>query len=412
MKRKSENKQKRTLDLISLFLSNYQGKSRFAEAYRTLRTNVDLSFMEKDMKCLLVTSAGEAEGKTLTVANYSYNLAESGRSVLMVDADLRKPSLSKLMVNPEAMGVTGLLSRVLGAPVTEGMLGKQSVSDLIRLLQFQKKTGMLNLSSQKDNKAIVLYFLSGELVDCVWENCPEERSLPNHLVQLGLISSQQSKQAKQRALETGQNLPMVLVNAGILAKKQLRGPLKNQLAQTLRMALAMGEGQFLFKSTHEFRAEPKALFAIDLKNIYLRLVSDEESLPFINGGIISSILKTPQPGLFLLPSGVLPPNPSELLGSARMLFLLSRFKDLFDVVILDSPPILPASDALTLAPHVDGVLFVVKAGGVNRDLVKKAVDQLAHAKANLVGVVLNQVDVHREGYYKYYEKYYSSYYGS
>ena len=54
---------------------------------------------------------------------------------------------------------------------------------------------------------------------------------------------------------------------------------------------------------------------------------------------------------------------------------------------------------------------MVKSGQVNRELIKKAVDQIRLAQANLVGVVLNQVDVKREGYYKYYHKYYSQYYG-
>ncbi|WP_051327070.1 DUF4388 domain-containing protein [Desulfatibacillum aliphaticivorans] len=412
MKPKKLSTKKRTKDLISLFLANYKGKSRFAESYRTLRTNIDLSFLESELKCLLVTSAGEAEGKTLTVANYAFNLAEAGRSVLMVDADLRKPSLSKLLVNNEVIGLTGLLSRVMGTPVTEGGLGKISVGDLIRLLQQQRRTGRLQLSSQTENKLINMDFLAGDMVDCTWVNCPEERSLASHLVQLGLITSQQAQQALKRAKDTGQKLPMVLVNAGLLKKKQVRGPLKNQLAQNLRLALDMNDGKYEFKPATDMKAESKTVFAINLAEIYERAAADEEPLPYINAGIKAAMLKTPQPGLFLLPSGVLPPNPSELLGSKRMLFLLSRFKDLFDVVILDSPPILPASDALTLAPHVDGVVFVVKAGGVNRDLVRKAVDQLKNARANVVGAVLNQVDVHREGYYKYYEKYYSSYYGT
>ena len=309
MKHKPEKQKVRTRNLISLFLANYHGKSRFAEAYRTLRTNVDLSFMEKDMKSLLITSAGEAEGKTLTVANYAYNLAEAGRTVLMVDADLRKPSLSTLLVNKDAIGLTGLLSKVLGSQVTEGSIGRQSVSDLIRLLQFQKKTGLLHLVSDVDNKVIDLYLLHGELVDCSWVNCPEERSLASHLVQLGFITSIQSQQACKRAKETGQKLPLVLVNAGVLKKKQVRGPLKNQLSQALRLALGITEGEYFFKATPDFKAEPKAVFAIDLHEMYLRVVSDEESLPFINSGIKSAMLKTPQPGLFLLPSGVLPPNP-------------------------------------------------------------------------------------------------------
>ncbi|MBW2646353.1 MAG: CpsD/CapB family tyrosine-protein kinase, partial [Deltaproteobacteria bacterium] len=127
--------------------------------------------------------------------------------------------------------------------------------------------------------------------------------------------------------------------------------------------------------------------------------------------INSAILKTGAPNLFLLPSGDLPPNPSELLGSKRMSFLLSNLKKRFDVLIIDSAPILPASDALVLAPEADGVLLMVKAGLINREMVKKAVEQLRVARAHLLGVALNYVDIKREGYYKYYHKYYSQYHG-
>jgi len=86
-------------------------------------------------------------------------------------------------------------------------------------------------------------------------------------------------------------------------------------------------------------------------------------------------------------------------------------KKRFDTIIIDSPPILPASDAILLAPRTDGVVLVVKSGMMNREMVKRAVEQLRLSKANLLGVVLNAVDTKREGYYKYYHKYYSKYYG-
>ncbi|MBW2646379.1 MAG: hypothetical protein JRE23_09420 [Deltaproteobacteria bacterium] len=94
-----------------------------------------------------------------------------------------------------------------------------------------------------------------------------------------------------------------------------------------------------------------------------------------------------------------------------MYFLLSNLKKRFNTLIIDSPPILPASDALLLGPQADGVILVVKSGVMNREMVKKAVEQLRVSHANLLGVVLNAVDTKREGYYKYYHKYYSQYYG-
>jgi len=94
-----------------------------------------------------------------------------------------------------------------------------------------------------------------------------------------------------------------------------------------------------------------------------------------------------------------------------MSFLLSYLNRRFDRIILDSPPILPASDALLLAPQTDGVVLMVKAGLVNRNMVQKAIEQLRVAQANVIGAVLNQVDVKGYGYYKDYYKYYADYYG-
>ena len=78
--------------------------------------------------------------------------------------------------------------------------------------------------------------------------------------------------------------------------------------------------------------------------------------------------------------------------------------------MIDAPPLVPASDALLVAPHSDGVLLVVKPGGANRDLVIKTVGQLRMAQINIFGVALNQVNISKAGYYKYYFKNYAKYY--
>ncbi|EKD38669.1 MAG: chromosome partitioning ATPase, partial [uncultured bacterium] len=110
--------------------------------------------------------------------------------------------------------------------------------------------------------------------------------------------------------------------------------------------------------------------------------------------------------LYLLPSGSITPNPSELLGSARMGYLLEILKNKFDMVILDSSPVAPTSDALLLAPQVDGVVVVIKAGGTARTLVRETVQQLEKTKANILGVLLNKsemTDTYRN-YYSYAHK--------
>ncbi|HEY9450002.1 MAG TPA: CpsD/CapB family tyrosine-protein kinase, partial [Gemmatimonadaceae bacterium] len=112
-------------------------------------------------------------------------------------------------------------------------------------------------------------------------------------------------------------------------------------------------------------------------------------------------------GLSLITAGALPPDPSELVGSARMRTILARFAESFDVIVIDSPPVLPVADAAILATLADGALLVVRAGSTNRKAAQLAVQQLEDVDARVLGVVLNdpkaQVPLYDQyGYASYY----------
>lgn len=102
--------------------------------------------------------------------------------------------------------------------------------------------------------------------------------------------------------------------------------------------------------------------------------------------------------LFLIASGTLPPNPSELLGSDRMREVLEELRGRFDVVIIDTPPVLVAPDASVLAAGVDAVVLVVRAGVTDRAAAVDAVQQLRTVGANVVGAVLNDPAAKLRGY--------------
>ena len=103
-------------------------------------------------------------------------------------------------------------------------------------------------------------------------------------------------------------------------------------------------------------------------------------------------------GLFVIPCGPIPPNPSELLGSAKMVDLLEKAAAAFDVVLLDAPPVIAVTDAAVLTPMVDSALLVLKAGDSRIDTAREARDRLVRAGARSVGVVLNQAGILRDGY--------------
>lgn len=390
-------------------MDNYPAKSRYAEAYRTLRTNIHFSFMEKDFQTLLITSAGEGEGKTSTVANLAYTMAQAGKSVLMIDADMRKPLLSRLIPSYASQGLSGLLSDVFGADVRDGSLDEYGIHDLLKLLSLKKSTGLLYLSDGKEK--IELFFLHGEIMDLNWPTRPDEKKLSAVLLKNNLITREHAKLAIDRQKDTGYKLGFILVSMGLLSRDDLTIYLTIHMIEGLQIALQFKKGTFSFKKLPESDFKQASFKPVDFYQLYRQVVNGEEELSYLQKKIDSAILKTDVANLFLLPAGKTPPNPSELLGSKRMSFLISNLKKRFDALIIDSSPILPASDALLLVPQTDGVVMVVKAGLINRELVKKTVDQLRLSQANLLGVALNSVDIKREGYYKNYHKYYSKYYG-
>jgi capsular exopolysaccharide synthesis family protein len=105
------------------------------------------------------------------------------------------------------------------------------------------------------------------------------------------------------------------------------------------------------------------------------------------------------PNLHLLPSGPLPPNPAELLGSKRMQELLESLKQKADIVVIDSPPVTVISDAVVLATRVDGVLIVFRSGKTRWENARNALNALKQVHARVLGVVLNGTGSRTQDYY-------------
>ncbi|MCI0645025.1 MAG: polysaccharide biosynthesis tyrosine autokinase [Chloroflexi bacterium] len=121
------------------------------------------------------------------------------------------------------------------------------------------------------------------------------------------------------------------------------------------------------------------------------------------------IQPTSVPGLHVLTSGPIPPNPSELLGSAKMKASLATLAEHYDYVIIDSPPALAVTDAVVLSTQVDSVLLISDANRTRQAHLKQLIDQLREVNAHVIGVVLNRLSPRGDGYYYYYY-YRNSYY--
>ena len=112
-------------------------------------------------------------------------------------------------------------------------------------------------------------------------------------------------------------------------------------------------------------------------------------------------LLQPVPGddnLWLLGSGQMPPNPAELLNGRRIQEAFKTLRGLFDLVLIDSPPVLPVTDAVVLAKDADATLLVVAAGQTSRGDLQRAAEKLAQVNARVVGLVLNETSRQASGY--------------
>lgn len=209
-------------------------KSSVAEAYRTLRTNLQFLQGDKQVKTVVITSTESGEGKSTTCANTAVALAQGGYKVLILDCDLRRPMIHKLFSLPNDKGLTNFL------------VGDVNLNEIIKHIDIE--------------------------------------------------------------------------------------------------------------------------------------------------------------GLHIITSGVIPPNPSEILNSKKMSEYLEKFKGVYDYIIMDTPPVGLVTDAQILAGKTDGVILIASCKQVEKKSLVKAKGLLEQVGANILGVVLNKSDREFAGYGKYYKK--------
>ncbi len=149
----------------------------------------------------------------------------------------------------------------------------------------------------------------------------------------------------------------------------------------------------------------------DLRKPRMHNVFDDQRFPgftdfFFGQASFEEVLrKSDLSYLYYITAGTIPPNPSEILGSVQMEKFLARLKNEFDIVILDSPPVIAVTDSEILSSLVDATLLVVSAEQTEGELMEKAAELLAHQHGSFLGTVLNNFS-YRSGYGSYYKYYY------
>jgi len=183
----------------------------------------------------------------------------------------------------------------------------------------------------------------------------------------------------------------------VLVASALPGEGKTFVAVNLALVLARQHGRRVL------------LIDSDLRRPRLHEVLGAAAAPGLSDYLSASapesaaVQKTPLQDLYFMPAGALASNPSELIGTGRMATLIRELTPLFDWIIVDTPPVIPVSDATLMAEACDGVILVLKAGSTPYDIAQKARDEFRSAP--VVGVVLNRTGKgHSYGVY-YYELY-------
>ncbi len=158
---------------------------------------------------------------------------------------------------------------------------------------------------------------------------------------------------------------------------------KSIVISNLAVVLAQGGNRTLLVDCDLRRPALHEIFGLDNSAGLTTMMLDES----VMGN--PPLQETEIENLQLLPSGPLPPNPADLLGSRRMDAVITRLKGSADIVLLDAPPVMAVTDAAVLGSKVDGFLLVVSAGATRREHAERAKQMLEKVKVRIVGAVLD-----------------------
>jgi len=159
---------------------------------------------------------------------------------------------------------------------------------------------------------------------------------------------------------------------------------KSQVLANLAVTMAQGERRTILVDADLRRPGLHDIFGVANDRGLTTMILEERALddpPLLDVGVEN---------LLLVPSGPLPPNPADVLGSSKMEQVIETFKERADVILFDAPPVVAVTDAAVLGTKVDGVLLVVAAGRTRREHAERAKDLLERVNVRIIGAVLNE----------------------
>ncbi|MEQ1832240.1 MAG: DUF4388 domain-containing protein [Candidatus Eisenbacteria bacterium] len=394
------------------------GQNRTAGAlessyFETLAATV-AEHVQRGVKTLVVTSSGPGEGKSTVTAGLARALARSGRmSVVVVDTDRYRPTMHTHFDLDHKRGLGELLKELYHLDIGRETPDQFGIGDWLEILQAQSRSGELLVADGAEEFRLILH--KGHLRSIQMPTHVDDMRLGRLLMRDKRITEDQCDSALAVQRTSRRALGEVLLGLGYVNREDLGAVLTSQIRESLRRLLALRRPECRFTesadawlpATSGQSAEaPDAPMNDLLGERVLDRLADYLKRPFLTNQIPSFLQDTGQPNLKVLTCGSGTYNLLEEESFRPFTNLLDRLGRVFDVVLIDTPPVAHASPAEALASIADGTLLVVKADGYDIQIVQQAKAQLERARAQFLGVVLNQLDVrHADPMLYYYGAY-------
>ncbi len=361
-----------------------------------------LPFLQKGVSKIIITSSGPGEGKSTVTANLGRALARSGRlSVLLVDTDPYKPALHKRFGVENRRGLGNLLSEIYGIDLARENPNQFGIGDWVELLRAQSRTGTLLIRQANDEFQIV--FHRGRITSLSGGSRDETGRIGQLLVQDGRITNEQRDVALKVQKEGQRRIGEVLRGLGYVGNADLDAALETQLRDCLHRIVTLQRPTYHFAETAQaYLPNPAAWQGDDDGSSIDTFINGRfgEYLkhPFLSSQIPSYLTDTGMDNLKILTTGTVTFD----LADRPFAILAERLSRSYDVILMDCAPVAVTSPTGALTSVAHGVLLVVKAEGYDLRIVQQAKEQLTRSGANLLGVVLNQVDIRHDETLSYY----------
>jgi Mrp family chromosome partitioning ATPase len=357
---------------------------------------------------LLITSSGAGEGKTTITAGLGRALARSGQiSVVLVDSDQLRPTLHTLFGLENQRGLGELLDEIYRFDPSKEDPHQFGLGDWLELLAVEGRSGRLTVI--QDDQIFGIMLQKGAVVSIVQEHAPDAQRLGQLLSSHGQLALDRLEIALRTQREVQRPLGDVLLTLGLAEYEEVRTALRAQFDERLRsiMMLRRPECTFVEAAENSMSAYASRHMAYsDGTGIDPHVRGKFGTFlkqPFLTSQMSAFLRDTDQEKLKVLVSGVRATNFRETSSAAAFRGLLNHLSAMFDVVLIDAPPVAVASPAEALGRIVDGVMMVVKAEGYDVQIIQRAKEQLVKNGAQILGAILSQarVDLADPLYYYY-----------